>query len=565
MMSTKTMNTIFTIAIVLLAVTYCEVAQSQNRDEDSIVPLDDVQRSFRDIEERMRLQTVILDFLVKDGESLTNLIRRADGDELNSYRQWFYYFQEYLNDNEPDPDVHFFLKDLPHFMEFSAQDIASALYPFLETTDAKLHGLVSSFLGEADWKIDHLDFGIYGTILREKLTLDEELPTGLIEYMFKRNSGHAILEVMQLDESAFSPLRTDLKLQGQRSDWPVTIFGRLVIDEPRSRPVITSALDQLSNHEQWWMKLAVAEFIMQVPELDTPALRARLSQSEHPLVKKALADSGKTESQTAMEKFIVPIDDVQRSFRDIMKGMALKSLGEKDFAKNGELVTKLMRQANGDGSVLYHQWFYYYYGYYSSADYDPDASIFVKVLPYIIDISRQNIAIALYPLLETTDKELHKDVSYLLPSAHHMPDDTTDYGVFGKLLKEKLVQGEELPIGLVQYMFKRNVGAAILEIMLLDEEAFAPLRSELGISDKRSEWPLARYGDLIISESHSRPAISSNLHQLSKHEKWWMKLAVAEFIKQVPELDTPALRARLNQSDHPLVKKALAPIDEKRK
>lgn len=265
-------------------------------------------------------------------------------------------------------------------------------------------------------------------------------------------------------------------------------------------------------------------------------------------------------AQVTDDARVAPMDEVQKRLGEVVQSPGDAS--PEAQARRVVLMDELLDLVKGDKVVLLQQWIHFLCSDTEQHRNNPDLYMALVYVLGQFDLSREDYAYGLYPLLGTTDEIFNFYVERFLSAAFKMPDDSLSFDIFGKILKEILEQGEDLPVPFMKYVIEGGQGYALIELMLLDDEAFLGLRNELGVTEQRTDLPVTRYGKLVLNEKHSRPAIASALDQLSKREEWWKTLFVAEFIKQVPEFDTLVLRDRLAQSDHPLVKKALQPAQK---
>jgi hypothetical protein len=168
--------------------------------------------------------------------------------------------------------------------------VVRALTPYLESTDLALAKCVRNILGGFEKRAAgrQPDFSIYREIIANRLRADEELPDGLIRYMYDADPGAALLTLMrahQLREP--EELKVILWAEHVVSDvlWKQR-HGFLKRDEIELPA--TEELARLAVHEAWWVRLYVAEITRQHPAFCEPTLIKMLARDEHHLVREAV-------------------------------------------------------------------------------------------------------------------------------------------------------------------------------------------------------------------------------------------------------------------------------------
>jgi hypothetical protein len=177
--------------------------------------------------------------------------------------------------------------------------------------------------------------------------------------------------------------------------------------------------------------------------------------------------------------------------------------------------------------------------YYSMRATDVREGMAAAVIVDRLRISKEQQLRAVTPYLSTGDPQLQRELRNMLSgidggSATQAPD----FGRYTELLRERK---DDPPPVLVAHM-----------IETAPDQALAVL-AELYVADYQ-----ARRSLLANAASRSNGA----LERLAEHDAWWVRLYVAERLKEDPSLQTPALKKRLQNDPHPAVRAALVSCAE---
>jgi hypothetical protein len=132
-----------------------------------------------------------------------------------------------------------------------------------------------------------------------------------------------------------------------------------------------------------------------------------------------------------------------------------------------------------------------------------------------------------------------------------------DFSTYRTIIETAVRAGKEPSDSLVKFMYETDPGTALLTMMrgyqLRDPNEMKPiLWAEHVIADMF--WK-RQFGFLAPQEA---PAAAVNeLDTLSRHERWWVRLYVAELLYYHPELRRPEMFDRLREDRHAVVREAL--------
>lgn len=180
------------------------------------------------------------------------------------------------------------------------------------------------------------------------------------------------------------------------------------------------------------------------------------------------------------------------------------------------------------------------------------------------DISDQSVLSVLIPNLDSQNERLRKISRDYLDSYFigQVTAECINYEAFVRYIAGKK---EAPPQGLIRYMYEISPGQAVLTLALLYREQIGrPEYRKLVWSEhviRDATWRLTHGFKDRLEEVKQR--VSSELDSLSQHDAWWVRLYVAEIMRQHPELAVDSIAKRLGEDKHELVRKAMAPDDKK--
>lgn len=165
--------------------------------------------------------------------------------------------------------------------------MVNAISPELGTEDPVMKDFLYDFLDGVSPRSAASPpvYEVYETFLRSIESSGEDLPLGLIEYMYIRSPSAALGAMMDV-----------FQVIGERRDFLESLLSvveptykrissRAYIVPPSLKTTIQNELIRASNDEAWWVRLYAAEVITQRPVLGTLAIANILQVDTHPLVK----------------------------------------------------------------------------------------------------------------------------------------------------------------------------------------------------------------------------------------------------------------------------------------
>ena len=265
---------------------------------------------------------------------------------------------------------------------------------------------------------------------------------------------------------------------------------------------------------------------------------------------------------------VVPMDIVQTKFRELAElGLVASASKPETMERYEKLVREIVEEVDGDKIVLLRQWLYFFNEFVLAQEGERRSNM-AMVMQYLFQkfaIEKKDMAYAFYPLLETQDKGFLKLVKRYLGWSHSVRGKSDfDFSSYEAILKEELKEHGDIPASLVQYMYETSPGNALISMMELDKETFLALKSALGITGDKTQWPLSNRWRIELKEEHAKAAITAELEGLSNRPEWWVQLFAAEFAAQVPDVGNESIRSNLSLSENALVKAVLSKPDKYR-
>jgi hypothetical protein len=165
---------------------------------------------------------------------------------------------------------------------------------------------------------------------------------------------------------------------------------------------------------------------------------------------------------------------------------------------------------------------------------------------------------ALVPLLESSDGELRREIGNVLSEFEQRSvDRPPSFAVYRGLLEERLRSGQDLPVGLLQYLYETDPGTALLLLMRIHAvdavESRGILWAEHVVADNL--WK-QRYG--FLGKDEVEPEALEQVRFLSKHPRWWARASAAAFMSRHPAFSRAEIEEALRQDEHQLVRRLVA-------
>ena len=181
---------------------------------------------------------------------------------------------------------------------------------------------------------------------------------------------------------------------------------------------------------------------------------------------------------------------------------------------------------------------------------------------------------ALMPLLESDDRNLVRAADRLIRTQIRCDTPEAVDADFGSRIMESMLSGKPLPAGLSRFLFRHYPSATLItfaryaHLSLVEGDP----RPE-AVSEARRKY-LPTYQEIIRGEhaiaemiwkqrnwflawNEADPEAVRQLHKLAQRKEWWVRLYVAEMMRQVPALRDRALMRRLAKDPHKLVRETI--------
>jgi hypothetical protein len=193
-----------------------------------------------------------------------------------------------------------------------------------------------------------------------------------------------------------------------------------------------------------------------------------------------------------------------------------------------------------------------------------DDAIYMLAMISDLRLTSMTIARVLTPYVDAPDPALREFVRELLGGVETRDArGALDFSYYAQLLSP------DPPAGLVKYMYERSPGTALFTLARVygkrprDLElewaehvvADAVWKQDYFARSSRAAQPPGR--DAALAVERSVREARAELGSLSGNPGWWVRLYVAEMLRQHPAFRTPELVARLATDKHPLVREAM--------
>lgn len=170
-------------------------------------------------------------------------------------------------------------------LELSQMTVIDAVVPYIETKHESLNQVVQKVLKRIENTNGRKpDFSYY----REYIALRKSKPPEqLVAHMYMTAPDSALLTMLGIYVDRPEQQKPILWGEHVVNDvlWKQQ-YGFLRPDEIEAPAA--EHLDKLSRHDEWWVRLYVAEILSSEAEFRTPEMVKRLKEDSHPLVRKAM-------------------------------------------------------------------------------------------------------------------------------------------------------------------------------------------------------------------------------------------------------------------------------------
>ncbi len=172
----------------------------------------------------------------------------------------------------------------------------------------------------------------------------------------------------------------------------------------------------------------------------------------------------------------------------------------------------------------------------------------VMRLVAILDVSRAAMAKVAAPHVFAEDKSLRQTARLFLRVVENSePPSTPDFSRYVYLLRP------DPPLPLIRYMYERSPGTALLTLAGVYLE-WPERKDVIGCEHSVTE---AIWKQRFERTKEMDAGIVVGFAKLSRHDAWWVRLYVAEIMRQHPAFRTPELVKRLKDDPHTLIRDAM--------
>lgn len=236
----------------------------------------------------------------------------------------------------------------------------------------------------------------------------------------------------------------------------------------------------------------------------------------------------------------------QSAFADL-----IKAADKETFDRQAD---RLIKEQNGDHAQLVEQLLWY------AAQHEKDnkSRAFVGHLLKRLESAKQEIVMTLVPHLDNRDGNVRNVTRELLRgyedrSATRQPD----FSVYRSIIEASISEGKQPQDSLVQFMYQSDPGMGLLAMV-----------RAMGLRKPEEIKPIL-WGEHVVAELFWKRqygfmerdgvdvAAVQELEKMSQHDRWWVRLYVAEIIKENRELATPSIINRLTIDANLLVRQTM--------
>lgn len=181
-----------------------------------------------------------------------------------------------------------------HFIKPSQADVISSLAPLIDASDQKVNKWIYEILAyyvDGERSGCAPDFRLYTGVLRRS---KDNPPLGLVEYMYIRNPGAALM-VVDASVGEMSEQREHLTKNLWASqvihEWAWRAEKGFRDEATRSKPDAIAQVLEMSKSDRWAARLFAATVMLKNPELRVLSAIRQLKNDEHYLVRKFASEA----------------------------------------------------------------------------------------------------------------------------------------------------------------------------------------------------------------------------------------------------------------------------------
>jgi hypothetical protein len=123
---------------------------------------------------------------------------------------------------------------------------------------------------------------------------------------------------------------------------------------------------------------------------------------------------------------------------------------------------------------------------------------------------------------------------------------------------------DDSALGLIRFMFETSPERAIRVMLRVEEDDRTDLRSVRWGEHVVSDYLWKRRHRFDQAADETLASAVKELDAMSRHGTWWVRLYVAQILRQYAQLRTPELIERLKADEHELVRRAILEIDKRK-
>ncbi len=198
--------------------------------------------------------------------------------------------------------------------------VIETLAPYLNADNIKLRSFVLDWFqnhdngGSDESPLQPVNYADYADYVRKRLNRNEDIPNGFVEYLFERSPGRALLAFNRADRRGetvdrLQEMRRELEQRGNIGKLPQPKAGVGQSDIFLAEHMISNAiwfkkhhfdhqfqdalpaakqqLSKLSEQQQWWVRLYVAEIMRRYREFRQTEVLEKLSHDSNAVVSKS--------------------------------------------------------------------------------------------------------------------------------------------------------------------------------------------------------------------------------------------------------------------------------------
>ena len=163
------------------------------------------------------------------------------------------------------------------------------------------------------------------------------------------------------------------------------------------------------------------------------------------------------------------------------------------------------------------------------------------------------------PLLNNKNKKVRRKIYGLMDGCCEGRP-TID---FNRIFSMMRAEGGAIPDALVEYMYDRSPGEAMLGYMRYYKiDRFSPERRNLLLAEREISNTLWKHQFGLLEPHKAEPSAIAELDKLSRNKHWWARFYVAQIMRQHRGFRRPEIIERLKKDDNQLVREAMQFADK---